>query len=513
MVVSEENVRFALRYLEDDRILARSELAGHLQKFFSTKTRRDAVILAADGAFRALQPSAAVDELRSVVFAGSVERPDSHGNAAEALGLSVRSYFRKRQRAIMVIASYLNSLLDGVQPRYKIDRREPADLAPAHSRGSWYNELFNSVKESFQLNRRLGDGPAMENDLSRIAGFQHFLPYQARVELRIMLAEADVYAGRSQEASKALEAVFETLPLPYAELWRKALLVKACLAFSVGQWNDADRICDIIENAVPKPDEMNAAAAVIRARICSVRGIPCPASVVNAAPAEWLHLVEARQDIRVAQMQSARAGALELYAASIQEKSLPVATHAAAIVAASYSGSNGAERDVWALRALSVLAACGANAYISRDLFQFGSLLTATTQWFCERTYPELGSIYLTLVPDSECGASSELIDVLPALLNAVLLRVHGRDAAAASVSEDIMDKINAVSLEHRTVTGVLAREISHLSEFGRFLSVLIPLEEQASFVRRFASAAGITVRAIIRSAGYQRLRALTIVS
>ncbi len=516
MIVTEDDVKYALRHLHDDNMLSKSALAGRLQLMFSASSAREAVIVASDAAFRALRPSSKVDELRNVIFAGGIEPAASRQEAASALGLSLRSFFRKQKHAIAVIAGYLNELLDSddaVSDRCAKMLAPTRPLAAPPDARSQHDQLFDSIRLSFQSHQRIGDANAMRSDIEKLIGYKHLLSFRDQADLTIMQAEIAVRFDRIHEASKLLESLFETLPAYYSDLWRNALLVKARLSFSVGHLLDAQQLCNTILNASLVNDDVSEDAAVLRARACVLSEAEWHPSLGDGVPALWLQIVTSRYHLREKRYDLARDMALRVYEESIRDNHLAVATHAAAILSGSYSGALREKREFWALRSLSLLAACGSDPCISRDLFQFGATLNDSTAWFCDSPQSVLAAIYLSLRPASESARSKELARALPLLLNAVLLKTYDRSGQPATLLEQIIEIVNEAASDGRTAGGLLTRELPHVIAFGKFLSVLIPTKDQPAFVRRFSSAAGITVRSAIRSIGYQQLRALSIVS
>ncbi|HEY8314408.1 MAG TPA: hypothetical protein VIG51_09575 [Candidatus Baltobacteraceae bacterium] len=515
MIVTDDDVRYALRNLHSDRLLATSCLAGHLQRAFGSQSHREAVIAALERTFHALPQSAEIAELRDIVYRNDVERTGTRAPAAAGYGTSKRSYFRKRRRAVQLIVDYINDNVRFGAAAVALfsQRPESVKLESPHPRRS-RDEMFYAFRTAFESNRVLGDLFAMERDLAALNGYRHLLAEHHAAEVEIMEAELEVYLRHFSQASRIVESLISRLPsLNCSRLWLLTLLVRAQLAFAVGNVHDAERLASTVQDASRTHGDLEVSAAILRGRVAVLTGKHWHSSGVAArTQSDELSLaaVQSRHYLIAGNYDAAHDAALWIHQRSLHCGFLPLASQSAATLAGCYGAVDPTQRGAHAVRALKLLAASGSNACVARDLFQFRGWSGPSASWI-EAIGDDLAAIYVSLRPRSAFCADASLRMAASLLIRAIVSRVH--DAADVTSLEPLIDRLVHFTVGSGISGGALSRELPELIAFGDFLKVWVPISQQATFARTFNSAAGVVVRAVARLAGYQRLRALSIVS
>ncbi len=531
MIVTDVEFQYALRNLHSEHLLSRTRIATHLKRVFATNSLREALIASVESAFAASPSSSETIELRDIVYRNDIEEAVPRSTAAKNHGISSRTFFRKRRRAIrMVVVHINNSLTSGSYAAEAFVRsticedgpsRQPNEipfdkrdrlLYPLQHRGI---EMFEACRANFASNRMVGDVFAMGASIAKLNGFRGLLQEQHKMELEIMDAELNIYLRNFSQASQVLDSAFERLPvLQCNRLWLLALLVRAQLAFIAGNLDNAEALARTVQDASTMYREIQLSAAILLGRIAALVGKPWQANTVSPQT-EWdelrLRSVQARHDLIGGQFEAAYEAASTTYEQSLQHNFFPLAAQSAAILAGCHNAMSSERRSSATVDALKSLAISSANADLSRDLFQFSHRFAASWRWLDERADRDLASIYLSLRPQSAFATCATLRQHVPLLIRTILRRLANpaNTTALNVIAEPLVHCVNQVEF----ISGALSNESNELAAFGEFLKVLIPIQRQPTFSRSFRLAAAVVIRALARSRSYYDLRALSTVS
>ncbi len=525
MLVTVDDVQYALRNLNCEQRLGDSRIVRYLLRTSKTRTFREAIIATVQGAFQASGDLPESVSLRDLLYKYDIENSVPRLDAAKNLGMSYRNFFRKRSQAIKIVVDYINGMSRGgtnaairfASHEFRQQRPMPVSsnhakpLAPPPESGF---EPFESFRNRFETARMRGDVFAMEDSLAILYGRRKKLTEHQALESDIIQAELKLYLGQFSQSSILLDSAFERLTCQdSSRLWLFALVVAAQLAFTLGNLGDAESLAETVQNS-PHTDESSLVrSTLLLGRISATAGTPWPLGSLSATT-DWerlsINAIRARHDCVIGRYEDARTAALETKARALDFGFLPLASYCAATIAGCYR-----DRDV--LRAacvaesLRLLAASSCNAFTARDLFQFGSSFAPSSAWLHESIDTDIAAIYLGITPASAFRASAALRECVSGLIRIILSIAANPDRLPES-SQSIEDLTHRIAATGQ-LGGTLSNEHPDLARFGEFLKVVNPLVRQASFSRSFSSAAGHVVRAIARLRSYENIRALSVVS
>jgi hypothetical protein len=518
-IVSEDDVRDALRCFHDEATFSQCRVGISAQRLYPAASARAAFIAIVEHAFEALPASTEGRRIRDVVFACDLEQALPRETAARHVGVAVRTLFRKRTQAIRIIADHMNAVIASSQSPLPpaILRMLDSDVEPVslNKAVNGTHDLFAGVRIAFESSRMRGDLSGMQRAIRSLTGARNRLNAREAAELNLMQADLAIGYGRVADAASRLTHVFDVLTtLQSSQLTRKALLAKGRLSFLTGNLSDTTRTAALVHhgNAL---DEVSAAAVALCGRAALVTGHAweMPAALPSRAYDRLqLRAVEARHILCRGECTNAYNASLEAHDESMACGFLPLAAYSAATLAAASRAARSSASDHWACQALQLLAACGANTLVACDLFEFPYAAENAVQWFGGAPCTDLQVIYLTIHGTSELHRTEALADSLPLLLRTILLRAYNHEASELSTEALIERLWNSVGCRDRVVHAY-ASELQRIIAFGDFLKVLVPRAQQPAFERRFRSAASVTIRAVTRSIGYRKIRALSIVS
>ncbi len=521
MTVTNRDVAYALRHLHRPDLLARSPLASKLRSALATSSSRDGVVVAVKNAFATVEPSAEIDLLRDIVMQNAIDDFVPRESAAINHKMSLRSFSRKYARAVKIITDYINTAL--------ADRAGCALAAFAQFRSvddcvacaadavsaDGVDELFDIARAGFISNRTLGDTFAMEASLDALHGFQSRLHEQQLMELGIMNAELSLYLGRYSVVSDILDGVFSKLGRSGSRrLWLAALFVNAQLSFTIGSLNEAHSLACAVREASSEETEMHVTSAALLGRIAALTGSAWH-SLPHEPATKWealsLAAVESRLLLLAGHREEAFHSASAVHSQSEQCGFVPLSSWSAATLAAHGLGIDDRGCSEFAIKALRSLAATSSNAVLARDLFQFGMHVSSVpkTVWLAEDAYSDIAAVYLSLKPESVFSSTEELQSHVPHLIRAICRRIEKPGDSAAF--DESVELLSACINQTTCLRGTLWSESLELADFGEFLKVLVPLEQQVAFVRSFRASAAAAMRALARSRSYSKIRACSL--
>ena len=517
-MVTDEDVRDALHVFHDEETFAKCRLGRYVNRLYPSASPRAGFVAIVESAFQEFAAAQPMRRLRDIIFACDLERVVSREVAAKQIGIGLRTLFRKRTEAIRVIAAHFNALISASQsdlPLPMVRGLINADAQPAEAARSKAGDVFAGVRLAFESSRMRGDILGMQTAVAGLNGSRRLLDARAAAELAIMQADLDLCHGRVAAAASRLAPILDALlSLQSSRLTRRAILARARLSFLSGNLSDAENMAQMVGQGHVL-DEVSSSAAALRGRIALLTGRNWerPAAPPSRAYDRLeLQAVESRHLLCSGEYSEAFETSREAHEESLRCGFLPVAAYSAATLAAASRAAHLTTSDHWAGLALQLLAASGGNAQIAKDLFQFPIGSAHAVRWFDGASCSDLAAIYLTLHSASALDGTQALADSLPLLLRTILMRAYN-DEIADSLTEALTEQLwNSAGPRDRVVHAYSA-ELQQISAFGEFLKVLIPAGQQPAFARRFQSAASVTIRAVTRSIGYRKMRALSFVS
>lgn len=473
MTVTDRDVRYLLRRLHQPDRFAHFPLAVELRRAFPAASLRESVSLAVHSAFAIAPGGDECAVLRDIIVRSDIERSHSAGDAAAAFGMGMRTYVRKRSRAVTILTQFINRTLS--------DRTHQVLLAYSRCGISASNDyrcsrVFARARHEFDAARECGDAFAMEESIGTLHGYGGRLSVTERLALVLMNAELNIALGRFSAAWEMLDRVFAKLLGGECQaLWPDALLVDCELNFAIGNLTEAQTLASAVHRE---------RAAVLLARIALLNG-ELPRK--PASRSLWFDAVEARRLLQAQEYAQAQRVAERTYVESLTNGVLPVACWSAATLAACAAQIDPRRCNERVGIALHLLAACSGNACIARDLFQFD----VAREWIDATAFDGLARIFTSLTPESRFATSESEQRQLPNVL--------ARIWSAAQ-------RLRRAHVPPR-LGGTVPVEARYLGNFAEFLKVLVPFEQQAAFVHCYRAAANAVIREITRERSYERIR------
>jgi len=481
----------------------------------------DAVVVAVKNAFATVEPSAEMGLLRDIIVHNDIERFVPRESAAKDHKMSLRSFSRKYARAVRIVTDYVNTALSDRAQRAlaAFAHFRPADDRPAGDpdalSGEGVAELFDRARSGFISHRRFGDAFAMEASLDVLHGFQWRLHPCQQVESDLMNAELNLYSGRYSAVGDILDSVFVRLGSSGSRrLWLAALFVSAQLSFAIGSLGEAHSLACAVRDASSEQSEMQVMSTALLGRIAALTGSAWDSLSYEPA-SEWhalsLAAVQSRLLLLAGHREEAFQSALAVHSQSEQCGFLPLSSWSAATLAAHDLAIDHRNCSKYATKALRLLAATSSNAFLARDLFQFGMHLSSVprTVWLDEDAYTDIAAMYLSLKPDSVFSSTDELQSQVALLLRTICVQIAKPDISAAF--DDAIEILSQCINQTKALHGPLWSEAGALADFGEFLKVLVPLEQQVAFARSFHASASAVMRALVRSRSYSKIRACSL--
>ena len=526
MTATEEDVQVALRHLHRPDRLEESRLVRYLRKTFTGASFREAFLLSVESAFQGQPQTNKLLELRDIIYKTDVENAVPRARAAASLGMSYRGFFRKRKQAIRIIVDHINAVRNNganqadwfyAPASLEISgTREPDNLADGcsrHDRNMDVSAAFEAFSAATASGRVTGDLFSLEKGLAALCGRSMYLTAAQRIEALIVEAEIKLYRHKFSQASSKMDAVFERLSTStFAQLWPLALYVRAQVAFAVGNVADAYGLAKAADDSPHSTHTIREQAMLLQGRIATMTRRPWHPQP-EGGKTEWsdvsIEAVRARASLARGEYDNAVSVAQTARERSLQHGFLPVAAYCEATLAGCYAALVPDKRGASVANSLKLLGATSYNAFVARDLFQFGLSLRPSAAWLEPSIDDELARIFLTLTPASAFSPVSP--HIIAAFIRTILIRMS--DPASAVTGDQAIAELAELIRGAGTSSALLSKEHPNLAEFGDFLKVLVPITRQPTFSRSFSAASGYVLRALIRQRSYHNIRALSVVS
>lgn len=510
-MISHQQVWEALRVFHHDGKFAVTEVARRLSRAYPNHCARTAFISAVSSAFECVETPDAL-QLRDLILKDDIEDSVPRRLAAARGNTSMRSYYRKRNRAIARITEHLNHLLEHHDASELVVFSEEASPPPKERESS---PLFDDVRSSYQRNRSSGDIFRMQDDLARLIGYRERLADAESMELRLMEAEIAIRVGNIAQGASELRTLFEDLAVRGSRRLRSAAVVmQATLSFCMGRVHETQRLAKSIIHAFPAEPSACSAATVLAARAGVLSGNLSSDDerkfVADQYDDFYIRAVDARRTLLHGNYSAACERSRDIFQAA-QSSGMPAAAaYSAATMAFCHGAANPVSRDEWAVTALKLFASCGSTRDVAADLFQFGRI-EAPQFLLTNAPNTALAELYQCFEPASPLNSVAAFRDLTADLIHAVITQTaHGR------ISIEVARRLIELAGEASRQSGgsaPVAKELGSLSRFGEFLKVLAPAARQGIYGRRFSSSAGIIVRTVTRELSRRSLRALSLVS
>lgn len=509
IMITHQHVRQALRYFDCERNFAGTDVGRRLLRAYPGQPPRDTFVSVVCSAFDCADARDAL-ELRGLIFESDLENAVPRSTAARRMNTSLRSFYRKRSRAIAYIAQYLDRLLDDDDAGTLA-----AFNAPEPAQSGVNSPHFQNVRSRYERHRICGDLVAMQDELAALAGYSDVLTDTDAVERALMEVETAISAGTMVDASRQLTLLLrEVAARGDRRLRAFALLLQATLSLCLGKLQHARELATAIVDTFAQEAGIRSRAAILAARAAVLSGQQ-PSTGEMGVPANehdalYLRAIAARGALLAGRSADAYEASLQVFQTSRAHGTLPIAAYSAATIACCCALGASGSQDAWAVTALKLLASCGCAADVAKDLFQFGRL-EAPRFLLAPALKSGVADIYKCLQPSSALNSLPAFGDLATDLLHAVI--AHAAFGRISPESEQHLVEAAYAAGSESGCAAPIAKEVSSLRAFGEFLKCMAPAPQQGAYAQRFSSSAGIVVRSVTRALSHRRIRALSLVS
>jgi len=510
-MVTQQQVQDALRHLHRGTFVA-TEIAQRFAVQMPWQHPRDAFTAAVSASFDHSDLEDAA-ELRDLIFQSDIQTNMSRTVAAGRCNLSLRSFYRKRQIALTVIAEHFNRLFE-TDPAIELLLRYLNETQASPEHESAIDATFTQFRYEFEACAAAGDIMAMQTVVAKLTAYRDVLSPAESIETQVMQAEILIKTGDLGRAAAVLRSACAA-PALYCSrrLLCSVLLQQARIAMGLGNIEQSMRLTFAIVQALASWEPQWAQAQALLGRAAALAGSewsyaadPC----LSARDDLQLQAVQARHTFLAGSFMQAHKDSLRIFAETHSRGLLPVAAYAAATLSICHGALDPIARDSWAVTALKLFASCGSALDIAQDLFQFGTA-HRSTDWLTYAKESDLLEIYCCL---RIANHSSTLRDFCPFI--ARLVRTIVKETAGGKTAEAYINDLVDLAWDAARGSGDLAsiaKELESLAQLAEFLKILWPASEQPQYTARFKSTAGIVVRAITRELSHRQIRALSHVS
>lgn len=491
-----------------------SLLASRVQSALGASSIQAAVEMLIDSALRHAPPSEA-PHLRAIIEHEYASETATHKAFAEQLGMSERSYYRRRQEALTLLQREIETLLatketpDAMEPllamiadydpgsslntdarlralsgqsggdatlgsAFRGDLEEVRKaLDESTTTGSGSDEEFWREEARFISGRCSGVFDDMETAAQRMQRFLPSLGKEYQIDTYLYLSELLMYRGDLRQATHYMNMASAVLQPHRSVRHRLTVLLRtAQLALMRGDDRAALEAASTVSTAARHHFDLKARGSVVLGRVRNVK--PLPDVDWNAHGSTFFEVcfrsLNARQYLARGAYDEAWSTAQKAFHSAVGLGYGYLAARCAATLHLCLRATAAGERGPWVLEALRRHVRHGKNSYIGADLFDLGLADCSLN----DHLLTQLADLYAETHPDCKLTGEADL-------LIAVLYHVAASgDAAPDQLTRDFSHALAPLSFDERKML------IQNLNELLETAAVLTKRSSRGESLRRW---------------------------